>query len=625
MKITAAFLRYSRPDGAGFGANSAISRSGSRLLLILVILVLALGFTACRKDDSQDLERGQQTPDANPTSPNSAVSGNAEVKPTSTTQPSPTVRSSPPSPVISLLPVESPTDTPVIAFEDLSIRPSEIGFYPDGAVYEGDLVSIRIDPRIPDRLAPNDIDVRIFIDGVQVVSNNVNWRSLNGHPYGLYQWVWDSSDNPGNHTVIVFLDPEDALYTGDESPANNIASTKLEVHPAEYLSETELDARWVTEENGCCRIHVVSGTAAHRDLDSLLVQVDAAYQKAADILGEQLRGQYDVYLVDRIFGQGGYAKDSMVVSYPDRDYIAGELEELLVHEAVHLIDRRFSSNPITFLSEGLAVWTAGGHYEKQDLSQRMSALVQIGYYQALDQVIDDFVGTQHEVGYLEGAAFIDYLVDTYGWDLVKTFYRQTSANDGETLTEAVNLNMRRVFGKPLEEIESEWIAQLRNAPRDRDATDNLRATLRYYDLVRQYQADFDPAAYYLTTWLPDPEVALLKGATADFSRQRTSPINVALETMFVSAGSAFREGEYEKAKALMDSIERVLNNNGAFLDPLALSYLDIVLTARDMGFEALEIELLGDQATVLVSQPEEIKLALIDLALGEGRHWTMTR
>jgi hypothetical protein len=44
-----------------------------------------------------------------------------------------------------------------------------------------------------------------------------------------------------------------------------------------------------------------------------------------------------------------------------------------------------------------------------------------------------------------------------------------------------------------------------------------------------------------------------------------------------------------------------------------------------MGFEALEIELLGDQATVLVSQPEEIKLALIDLALGEGRHWTMTR
>ncbi|HET6444514.1 MAG TPA: hypothetical protein VFI27_08015 [candidate division Zixibacteria bacterium] len=625
MKITIAFLPFSRPDGAGSGVISAFLRSGSRLLLILVILVLAIGFTACRNDDSQDLNEGQQAPDLNLADPTLAVSGDAEVRPTSTTQPSPTVRSSPPSPVVSPVLVESPTEAPVMASEDLSIRPSEIGFYPDGAVYEGDLVSIRIDPRIPDRLAPNDIDVRIFIDGVQVVSNNVNWRSLNGNPYGLYQWVWDSSDNPGNHTVIVFLDPEDALFSGDESSANNIASTKLEVQPAEYLSDAELNARWVTEENGCCRIHVVSGTAAHRDLDSLLVQVDAAYQKAADILGEQLRGQYDVYLVDRIFGQGGYAKESMVVSYPDRDYIAGELEELLVHEAVHLIDRRFSSNPITFLSEGLAVWAAGGHYEQQDLSQRMSALVQIGHYEALDQIINDFVGTQHEVGYLEGAGFIDYLVDTYGWDLVKTFYGQTSANDGETLTEAVDVNMRRVFSKPLEQIESEWIAHLRNAPRDKDAMDNLRATLRYYDLVRRYQADFDPAAYYLTTWLPDPEIALLQGATADFSRQRTSPINVALETMLVSAGSSFRQSEYEKAYALMDSVERVLNNNGAFLDPLALSYLDIVLTARDMGFEALEIELLGDQATVLVSQPEEIQLALIDLALGEGRHWTMTR
>ena len=143
-------------------------------------------------------------------------------------------------------------------------------------------------------------------------------------------------------------------------------------------------------ENDCCRVHIVSGTAAHRDLAKLLEQVDAAFLEAAVKLSETLAGPYDVYMVDRVLGQGGYARDSMVVSYLDRDYIGGGLKELLVHEAVHLIDRRIAPNPITFLSEGMAVWAAGGHYHQQDLNQRMNALVEIGRYRGLDRVIDDF-------------------------------------------------------------------------------------------------------------------------------------------------------------------------------------------------------------------------------------------
>jgi hypothetical protein len=255
----------------------------------------------------------------------------------------------------------------------------------------------------------------------------------------------------------------------------------------------------------------------------------------------------------------------------------------------------------------------------------MNALVEIGRYRGLERVIDDFYGTQHEVGYLEGAGLIDYLVSTYDWDLVKTFYSETSARDADSLSDAVDVNLRRVFGKSLEQIETEWMTYLRGLTRDKDAIENLRTTLRYYDLTRRYQVIFDPSAYYLTTWLPDPDIAQRLGTTADFSRQIASPVNIALETMLVSAGSALRQGDYGSADALLDSVMRVLDNNGAFLDPLALSYLNIVLTASGMGYEAQQIELVGNRATVLGSEPDDQALVQVELTLGEGRRWTLAR
>lgn len=625
-------MKYRIPSPHFSGLNLARSSTAtarlqlnSIMLVVLITLFLLSSSTACTQ--SGDLDAGEElhTPRLDLSNPTTAVGKDAGVIEATTLPIIPTVTSAPFPPTIAPVPDEEATETPTIPQNDLSIRASDISVYPDGPLYAGDLVTIRIDPRIPEKLAPNDVDVRVFVDGVQVVSNNVNWRGFDGNPYGLYQWVWDTTEKPGFHTIIVFLDPEDVINYGDESPANNVASIIMQIEPVENLPEAEINAQWITVENDCCRVHVVSGTAAHRDLVQLVEQVDAAFQEGAAKLSETLAGRYDVYLIDRVIGQGGYAQDSMVVSYLDRDYIAGGLKELLVHEAVHLIDRRITPNPITFLSEGMAVWVAGGHYHQQDLSERMNALVEIGRYRGLERVIDDFYGTQHEVGYLEGAGFIDYLVSTYDWDLVKTFYSETTARDADTLSEAVDVNLRRVFGRSLEQIESDWMTYLRGLPRDRDAMENLRTTLRYYDITRRYQAIFDPSAYYLTTWLPNPEIAERLGTTADFSRQMRSPVNIALETMLVSASSALRQGDYSSADALLDSVMRVLDNNGAFLDPLALAYLNIVQTASDMGYEAQQIELVGIRATVLGSEPDDQALVQIELTLGEGRRWTLAR
>ena len=45
---------------------------------------------------------------------------------------------------------------------------------------------------------------------------------------------------------------------------------------------------------------------------------------------------------------------------------------------------------------------------------------------------------------------------------------------------------------------------LSRQPRDRTAVTNLRTTIRYYDVMRDYQQDYDPSAYYLYAWLPPP-------------------------------------------------------------------------------------------------------------------------
>jgi hypothetical protein len=590
----------------------------ARLLLPTLLFCLS----ACVQSDNPEVTLAPQiSPGEEDT-----VTVLAEELPTAviTTSNVPTLTASPAPALITPTPNLPSTATPSFPKADLSIRAIDITLYPTSNIFAGDLVSIRIDPRIPTGMAPNDVDVRIFLDGEEIVSGNVNTRSLDGKPYGLYQWVWDTENQPGYHNIIVFLDPEDLIKSGDESADNNVASITVAVDTMERLPEAEASARWVAVDSECCRIYTIGNTAAHRDLPQLLDQVDVAFREASVRLSEPISVRYDVFLVDRIFGQGGYTQDAMVVSYLDRDYIVGGLSEMLLHEAVHLIDRQIAPNPITFLSEGLATWVAGGHYQKQDLEQRMAALVEIGSFRALDQTIDEFFGVQHEVAYLEGAGFIDYLVRIYGWEQVKAFYKETTAGDGDTLSEAIDLNLRLFFGHSLDQVESEWLSYLRGLPRDKEEMDNLRTTLKFYNTVRRYQIIFDQGAYYLSTWLPTPGDAVRLGTTADFSRRPESPANIALEALLLSAGVSLRDGDYDRADALLGSVTRVLNNNGAFLDPLALSYLNIVLAAAELGYEAQQIDVQGSRASVHGTEVEGPTLVQFVLTLSEGRKWILT-
>ncbi|MCA9974569.1 MAG: hypothetical protein KC413_02425, partial [Anaerolineales bacterium] len=148
----------------------------------------------------------------------------------------------------------------------------------------------------------------------------------------------------------------------------------------------------------------------------------------------------------------------------------------------------------------------------------------------------------------------------------------------------------------------------------------LQTTVRYYDVMRDYQLAYDPTAHFLTAWLPYPDDVQELGNPADLTRHPQTELNITLETMLLSVDTALRDGDYERANVLLDSVERVLEQNGRFVDPLAVSYHDIVLKMIKTGFTPQQITLNGETAVVLVTSTRNNNLIKLNLLL-RGQEW----
>jgi len=296
---------------------------------------------------------------------------------------------------------------------------------------------------------------------------------------------------------------------------------------------------------------------------------------------------------------------------------------VLIHEAVHIIDRQFAPERITFMAEGLAVWGSGGHYKPEDIDQRAAALVTLNQYVPLAQLIDNFYPVQHEIGYLEAAGFLNYLINSYGWPQFKQFYADVTADDATTMSQAVDLNLQQYYGITLAQAEADWMAYLGSLPEDRDVLIDLQTTIRYYNVMRRYQRFYDPTAYFLTAWLPYPGALQTDGNPADLTRHPQDEINVTLEVMLQAADTALRAGDQNKANVLLDSITRVLDNDGVFIDPLAASYLNLVRLLSNQGYEVQAVVLEGERAIVQASTANTAVLTQLTLTLS-GQNWILS-
>lgn len=509
-----------------------------------------------------------------------------------------------------------PSATPLPG--DLAITLDRIQLFPVPDVFSGDRVTFQILPYVPQGIAVNNVTVDIYVDEKQISSESLDSRNWVGQAEGVYEWLWDTTGQPGEHEIRVVLDSLDQIKEGDENEANNEVKLKVKVRRAGERPLAERDATWVTAETDCCKVHAQTNTAAYRDLPLLLNMVETAVAQAAIQLREEPDHKLNVYFIDRTIGQGGYAGSDIVVTYVDRPYAGGNLHERLVHEAVHILDRQFAPQRLAFLAEGLAVWATGGHYKAENLDLRTAALIQLGQYIPLADLVQDFYFKQHEIAYLEASGFVSYLIDQYGFDVFRDFYSATSADDGSSEWQALNVNLQDAYGKSAAQIESDWLNSLQSLPVDPLQATDLETSIRYYETMRRYQKQYDPSAYFLTAWLPHPEDVRDEGNPADLRRHPQSEVNITLEVMFKVTEDAMLAGDYNRANVLLDSVDRILDENGAFADPLAANYRAIVNTATNFGYEVQKILLKGDEAEVVATTASGIHLSKLNMEHRRG-------
>jgi hypothetical protein len=575
----------------------------SKIILLAAMWLLA----ACQIVEMADPSPGTEA--ASPANSSSSL--------TATSPPTPAPATPTPSP-IPATPTASPAPTKTNVPVDLAISAEDIQLYPVPFIVSGDRITFQVQPQVPNEINVSDVQVDIFVNDQLISTGMLDSRNWAGQAEGIYEWVWDTQGHFGDHQVRIVLDGDDLIQTGDSITENNEAVLTVDVRKVGYRPLEERDAIWVTTETDCCLVKVLTRTTAYRDLPELADAVEQAVSQAAITLQEEPQQKINVFFIEKTVGQGGFAGSEMAVTYNDRSYAGGNLHELLVHEAVHVLDRQFAPQRIKLLAEGTAVWASGGHYKPENLDQRAAALLQLGRYIPLPTLADDFYPSQHEIGYLQAGAFVKYLVDQFGYPTYRDFYTDTTASDGATEAESLDLNLQTYYDASLAELEAEWLSYLESLPRNETEVADLETTIRYYEVMRRYQQQYDPAAYFLTAWLPNLLDIEQEGNTADLTRHPQKEINITLEVMLKNAEAALIEQELVRANVILDSIERILNENGAFADPLSSSFLDIVQKATAFGYEVQDIDLQGDLATVLATTASGVRLTELDFERRRG-------
>jgi hypothetical protein len=213
---------------------------------------------------------------------------------------------------------------------------------------------------------------------------------------------------------------------------------------------------------------------------------------------------------------------------------------------------------------------------------------------------------------------VAYLVDQFGYETFREFYTDTNANDAATDYESLDINLQMYYGSSAAEIEGEWLDYLRSLPITETDLADLNTTVRYYEVMRHYQKKYDPTAHYLTAWLPDPLDVQAHGNPADYTRHPQKEINITLEAMLRSAEGALLAADYVRASVILDSVERILSEDGAFGDPLSSSYAEVVKVATNYGYEVQNIDLQGDSAFVLATTASGVTLMELEFERQRG-------
>lgn len=341
---------------------------------------------------------------------------------------------------------------------------------------------------------------------------------------------------------------------------------------------------WVERLTPHFRLYAVPGSDAARDLDQLTALAEASYTQASTFISTTATFSITVYLVPRVFWQGGVAHGAegpLLISYLDRNYIGVEPWSYFVHEVTHALGGRLlprESEVGGLLGEGIAVYTSGGHYGLEPIDAWAAALAASERYLPLCELRYDFYSAHHEVAYTEAASFTSFLIERYGHETFTQLYIDQRPQRGQhradlaTFCAEENQQIAAPTGKTNAELEQEWLAYLATLAPTEDQKQAWELTIRFFDTMRHYQTELDPPARLLP---PPPDVWEPQMATAMLT-PASSRSALALELMLQSAGESIRRGEVEQSTALLHAIEASIAASGALTGTLTQDYVTLI-------------------------------------------------
>ena len=201
-------------------------------------------------------------------------------------------------------------------------------------------------------------------------------------------------------------------------------------------------------------------------IEPLLPRIEQALDQAELQLGSGLTDRVSValYQVARRPGRGvralAFSAERRIELYYAPYEDPHGVVRVIVHEVAHQYEAdrygpQVQKQADVILHEGLATWLAGAEwlqpYGTTSWQERAWQLKQAGRLRSL---LDDPSGAAANDAYEGWAAFVDYLLTTYGWEAFDTLYRSSR---GRVPGSA---NYQAVYGLSLDKLAAAWRASL---------------------------------------------------------------------------------------------------------------------------------------------------------------------
>lgn len=318
------------------------------------------------------------------------------------------------------------------------------------------------------------------------------------------------------------------------------------------------------------RLFFLPNTAAARDAPQIAAEVRRSVRRVRRALQMNEPFSLDIYLVERLFWQGGvaYGRERILITYSDRNYTAVPLRFYLDHEithtlAQHLVPAGGATNAL--LAEGLATWVSGGHYWPEPAHQIAAALARSRAYEPISLLVDDFRAAQHETAYIEAASFVGWIIGQWGLERFKQLYGRAEAPE-------------KVLGLTYAQLEQRWLRWLAAYPANTFTVRRFGFKVLAFEAMRQYQRTFDPFARVL----PDPPDRWTPALVAEYRNTPDTPAQVALETLIKDLQLDVRCGRLGAARRRLEELRASLEA-GDVVGPEAEARLALAERLEQIG------------------------------------------